>query len=144
MQYMGLTVEEGRTLMPGDTYAIVFGAHMEREFELMGSTWENRANRNWEWQWQGRDIPTFVDVMRAPMRISHDSRFVQAALDEQLPLTGGIRPIPSQSVEVVGLLAPSNDWSVNNTIYIDAEVLLQLNMEQALFQKTLLEQQITL
>jgi ABC-type lipoprotein release transport system permease subunit len=130
MQYMGLELDEGRTLMPGDTFALVFGANMEREFERMGSTWENRANRSWEWQWQGREIPTFVDVIRAPMRISHDHRFVQAALDEQMPLTGGIRPIRSHAVEVVGLLAPTGNWSIDNTIFIDVEVMLQLNIER--------------
>jgi len=128
MQYMGLNVAEGRTLMQGDTMALVFGAHAERSFELINATWETRENRDWEWMWQGQDIPTRVDVLNANMRLSYDNRFVAATDGEQMPLTGGIRPIPSYNVQVVGVLAP--DRQNDRTIYMDVETLLYLQNER--------------
>jgi hypothetical protein len=130
MQFMGHPVAQGRTLMPGDTFAVVFGAAAEREFERMGSTWETRYNRTWEWQWQGREIPTLVDVMNANMRLSYDHRFVAAMDGQQMELTGGIRPIPSYEIEVVGLLAPHEQWGADRQIFIDIEVLLYLENER--------------
>jgi len=130
MQYMGHTVEQGRVLMPGDNFAIVFGAYAERRFERMGATWDQRYNRDWEWQWQGREIPTFVDVMNDTIRMSFDQRFVQGALGEQMELTGGVRPIPAYNIEVVGLLESGNDWSANNAVFMDIELLLYLNNER--------------
>jgi len=129
MQYMGLPVAEGRVLQAGDEFAVVFGANAERGFELLGSTWPDRGDRMWMWVPEGTEIPTFVDVMRAPMRMSFDRRFIQVGLDEPQPLTGGIRPIRSYNVEVVGLLEPS-DWRSDRTIFMDIEVLLYLNNER--------------
>ncbi|MCL2603524.1 MAG: ABC transporter permease [Defluviitaleaceae bacterium] len=129
MQFMGLPVAEGRTLMPGDEFAVVFGAHAERGFELLGATWPNIADRMWMWGVPDDQIPTFVDVMRSNMRLSYDRRFIQVGMDEPQPLTGGIRPIRSYNVDVVGLLEP-HGWQYDRTIFMDLEILLYLNNER--------------
>ncbi|MCL2364202.1 MAG: ABC transporter permease [Defluviitaleaceae bacterium] len=130
MPFMGLPIAEGRVLQEGDTFAVVFGATAEHAFELLGSTWETRADRQWGWQWQGQEIPTFVDVMNTNMRLSFDRRFVAATDGEQMELTGGIRPIPSYNIEVVGLLAPHEQWGADRQIFMDIEVLLYLQNER--------------
>jgi ABC-type lipoprotein release transport system permease subunit len=129
MPFMGLPLAEGRVLQAGDEFAVVFGAHAERGFELLGSTWENQANRMWMWGVPDDQIPTFVDVVGSSMRLSYDRRFIQVGMDEPQPLSGGIRPIRSYNVDVVGLLEPS-DWRSDRTIFMDIEVLLYLNNER--------------
>jgi len=127
MQYMGLELTEGRTLMPGDEFAVVFGAYAEHGFMESGTDWWD--SRQSQWHIPPAELPTLVDVMRAPMRVAFDRRFIQGTTDEPQPLAGGIRPIRSYDVEVVGLLAP-RDWSTDRTIFMDVELLLQLNMER--------------
>jgi len=133
MQYMGLPVAEGRVLQGGDDFAVVFGASAERAFELLGSTWPDRGDRMWQWGVPDDQIPTWVDVMRAPMRVSFDRRFIQAGTDEPQPLTGGIRPIRSFNVDVVGLLQSTGDtWGVDRQIFMDIETLLYLQNERSI------------
>ena len=131
MQYMGLEVAEGRTLMPGDRYHIVFGAFAEHQFERMDASWEERGNRAHQWHMDPADIPTWVDVMRAsPMRIAYDQRFVWGSTDEPQDITLGIRPVRSFDVDVVGVLAPSGNSQTDRAIFIDVELFIHLNNER--------------
>ena len=147
---MGYTLEQGRFLEEGDTFAAVFGGLAEQEFYVPGSG-EIRAWNLWGMDFD--NLVTYVDVMNDPIRISYDQRLAPPAwggggffriaggggvfmsdfgMDDDVGGTAvedAFAPIRAFDLDVVGVLARRNEaqpWR-DMQIYMDIYVLQELD-----------------
>ena len=123
LQFMGADLAEGRFLQEGDLNVAVFGAEAEIMFMAPNEDWNNSRESR---RWRGEDVETYVDVLNDYIGMSADFRYVWGSMQEGE--TEDFRPIRSTQLEVVGILA--NNRQFNNTIFINIEVLHDLNFQR--------------
>jgi len=123
---MGYELAYGRFLEESDEYAAVFGSLAELNFFLPGSN----DVRAWNiWMMDLDEFDTYVDVINDPISISYDQRLAPWVIwdDEGFDAEEMFSPITTFDLDVVGVLAQSGEVWNNNQIYMDIDLLQELN-----------------
>jgi len=132
---MGYTLAYGSFLEEDGSFSAVFGALAELTFYLPASNHERR----WDlWNMDLDNIDHFVDVLNDPIQLSYDSRLAPPAWTSRFPgededddmfddIADFFRPLTRIDLNVVGVLERTADVWDDMRIYMDIEVLEELN-----------------
>ena len=130
MSALAYNVEEGRLLQDGNNLEVVFGQRAEaRFFELTGNMWW--SERSWQAA-MGEEVETLVDIWSDRINMSHNQNLVfnenqaQDLAFGETESTNLVRPLP---VSVVGLLAETGNWSVDEGILMDINMVHRMRTE---------------
>ena len=124
MAALGYQVTEGRLLQEGNNLEVVFGGRAELSFHSMTDGWSDREMRDW----MGEEVEAYVDIFNDRITLFPDPsvlwRTDAGGSDgtAQMP----VRPL---NIEVVGLLERSGDWTTDNSIFMDIELIQRLRIE---------------
>jgi len=130
LQILGYELQEGRLLQEGNTLEAVFGSQVPMLFRDIFAPWDNAMQERMQRIWMGEEVDPFVDIFNDRVQMSYDRNFIWGFQtqeddigfdDENTP-----RPIRPFTVEVVGLLAQTGAWNVDEAIFMDIEMVQRL------------------
>ena len=128
LHLMGYELAAGRFLTPDDEYAALFGAFGEGNFMDPNVDWRFRQDRAWEMLMGAEDVEAFVDIFNDAIDLSYDQRLIWGGVDaEAMDIEEAFRPMTTIPLDVVGLLEPTGNWSLDLGLLMDIEVLISLN-----------------
>jgi len=128
MANMGYSLSYGRLLEDGDGFSVVFGSAAERHFfDTAGDMWW--GERFWQGMWSSGEVPTYVDIHDAPIRMYYDANHfwntMRGGDDGGIAIEDAFQPVRSFELNIVGVLEPINEWDpwLDGVIYMDIEML---------------------
>ncbi|MCL1998304.1 MAG: ABC transporter permease [Turicibacter sp.] len=124
-QALGHGLEAGRIMQDGNPFEAVFGSRTELNFQ--DSTTNEWTDRFWP-SMMGEDVDVFVDIFNDRIQFSYNQTFIWGTTS---PEDADNAPPPPRvfTMEPVGLLELSNDWSVDQAIFMDIEFVRRMSID---------------
>jgi len=131
LHLLGYEVQEGRLLNEGASVEAVFGSGVPLQFNNIFAPWDEDR---WRRIWMGEEVDPFVDALNDRFLMSYDFNFIFGSTDNQaediaFDAIDAPRPIRPIQINVVGVLQERNDWAIDNSIFMDIELVQRMAHE---------------